>query len=76
MSLLEQNITKKERVEDNVTQLELEAGDNSEYKVEAIWDSAVYTRKSKAGHLLGLYYLISWKGYPKEKNTWEPASAV
>ncbi len=23
-----------------------------------------------------LYYLVLWKGYPKEENTWEPLSAV
>ena len=56
---------------------ELNAGDNSgEYKVEAIRDSAVYARESESGHLLGLYYLVSWKRYLEEENTWEPASAV
>ena len=56
---------------------ELNAGDDSgEYKVEVIWDSAVYARESESGHLSGLYYLVSWKGYPEEENTWEPASAV
>ena len=76
LSLLEKDTTKKERVhEENVE--ELDAGDNSrEYKVEAIWDSAVYARESESGHLPGLYYLVSWKGYPKKENTWEPASAV
>ncbi len=24
----------------------------------------------------GLYYLILWKGYPEEKNIWEPSLAV
>lgn len=41
----------------NIT--ELEAGDSNKYKVEAIWDGAVYTKKSKSGYLLGLYYLVS-----------------
>ena len=44
--------------------------------MEAIWDSAVYARESESGHLSGLYYLVSWKWYPEEENTWEPASAV
>ena len=56
---------------------ELDVGnENGEYKVEAIWDSAVYARESKLGHLLGFYYLVLCKGYPKEENTWKPASAV
>ena len=56
---------------------ELDAGNEIEkYKVKEIWDSAVYARESKLGHLPGLYYLISWKEYPEEENTWEPASVV
>ena len=71
MSLLEQDIKRKGRVDKNTTKLaELAAGkDNSEYKMEAIWDSAVYTKKSKSGHLPELYYLVFWKGYPEEENT-------
>ena len=74
MSLLEQDTTRKGRVHEAE---ELDAGDDSgEYEVEAIRDSAVYARESESGHLPGLYYLVSWKGYPEEENTWEPASAV
>ena len=57
MSLLEYNITKKERV-DKV--LELDAGENSKpYKIEAIWDSAVYAMELELGYLSGLYYLVA-----------------
>ena len=50
--------------------------DSEKYKVEAIWDSEVYVRESESGHLPGFYYLVSWKGYPEEENTWELASVV
>ena len=59
VSLLERDTTKKERVYKQLTKLELEAGDNKEYKVEAIWDSAVYVSKLESGQLLGLYYLVA-----------------
>ena len=56
--LLEQDTTRKERVDENVT--EFEAGSNDEeYEVEEIWDSAVYAKESTTGHLPGFYYLIS-----------------
>ena len=55
---------------------EFEPGDNDKkYKVEAIQDSAVYAKEAD-GHLLRLYYLIAWKGYLEEENTWEPSLAV
>ena len=67
VSLLEQDITRKERVEKVP---ELDAGDDSEeYEVEAIWDSAIYANKSESGYLPGLYYLVTRKGYPEEENT-------
>ena len=58
--------------------LELDAGnkDSEEYKVEVIQDSAVYGNKLESGHLLGFYYLVVWKSYPEEENTWEPLSTV
>ena len=74
MLLLEQDITKNEKMNNDIT--ELIAGNNSsEYKVEAICDSAVYTRKSNLGHLPRLYYLVFWENYLKKENTWEPYSA-
>ena len=75
MSLLEQDTTKRGRVDKTTSQMEIDEGDSQKYEVEAICDSAVYTRESE-GHLPGLYYLVSWKGYPEEENTWEPASAI
>ena len=41
-------------------QLKFEAdGNNKEYKMEDIYDNAVYARESETGHLFGLYYLVS-----------------
>ena len=61
----------------NDTQLnfEFEAGNNKEYEIEGIQDSAIYARES-VGQLPGLYYLVLWKDYPEEENTWEPALAI
>ena len=56
-------------------ELKFDVGNDKEYKVEAIIDSAIYAKEAE-GHLSGLYYLISWKGYPEEKSTWEPSFAV
>ena len=51
------------------------SNNSKEYKVEAISDSAVYTKESK-DHLPRLYYLVFWKGYLDEENAWKLASAV
>ena len=67
VSLLQQDTTRKERVDKNVTELDFEVNNSKEYKVEAIWESAIYAKKLE-GHLIGFYYLIAWKDYPKEKN--------
>ena len=37
---------------------EFDAGDNKEYKIKAIIDSAFYAKEVER-HLLGLYYLVS-----------------
>ena len=77
VSLLKQDITRKGRVDKMIRQMEFNAEDKNggEYKVEVIQDSAVFAKETD-GHLLGLYYLIAWKGYPEKKNTWEPFLSV
>ena len=49
MSLLQQKTIKKKRVDKRIIELELEASDSKEYKVEAIWDNAIYASESKLG---------------------------
>ena len=58
VSFLKQNTNKKGQVDKNVTEFETGSNDE-EYKMEGIWDNAVYAKKSATGHLLSLYYLVS-----------------
>ena len=48
---------------------EFETSNNEEYEVDGIQDSAVDAKESMTSQLSGLYYLVSWKDYPKKKNT-------
>ena len=57
ISLLEQDTTKKERINNTQLDYEFEASNDEEYEVDGIWDSAVYTRESEE-QLPGLYYLV------------------
>lgn len=50
---------------------EFQADKNKKYKVEEIWNKAVYAKKAIISHLLGFYYVIFWKSYSKEKNNYE-----
>ena len=60
---------------DKQLDFEFEASNIKEYKVDSIWDSMVYARKS-AEQLPGLYYLVLWKIYHEEENIWEPVLAT
>ena len=62
-------------MDEKIIKLKFKADDNKKYKVKAIWDSIANANKAKK-HLPGLYYLIAWKEYLEEKNTWKPSSAV
>lgn len=66
--MLEQNITRKRWIDENVRQIDFGANDNEgrEYKIEKIRNGTVYVKKS-VGYLLGLYYLIFWKSYSEKK---------
>ena len=68
VSLLEQDTTKKKQV-DGIPELDSGNMDSKEYKLEAIWDSAVYANELESSYLSGFYYLVAWKNYPKDENT-------
>ena len=55
ISLLEQDTPKKGR---EFSVPEFEPGNDKEYEMEVIRDSAVYAKKADK-HLLGLYYLVA-----------------
>ena len=76
MLLLEQDTTRKGRVIEKISELDTGNKDSKKYKVEAIWNCAIYANKLESGHLPGLYYLIAWKSYLKKQNTWKPLSTV
>ncbi len=59
MSLLEQDTTSRGRVDKALLEpeKEFEAGDNKDYKVKAIIDSAVYGQQAN-DQMPGLYYLV------------------
>ena len=56
--------------------LDVSNNNSREYKVRAILNSIVYTRKLKSGNLLELYYLVSLKEYLKEENTEKPILTI
>ena len=60
MSLLEQNTTRKGRMNELFPEPEPEfdVDENQEYEVEAIIDSTVYAKEAEE-YLQGLYYLVS-----------------
>ena len=51
----------------NQLEFKFKASNNKLYKVDAIWDSTIYIKKSIIWKLPELYYLVLWKGYFKEK---------
>ena len=66
--LLKQDTTRKKRMNEifSESEPEFDIGDNKKYKIKVIRDIAVYTKKVER-HLLGLYYLVSWKITKKKK---------
>lgn len=65
MSLLEQDIIKKDRVE---IAIRLDKSNNKQYNIEVICDNEVYTKEFDSSHFLSLYDLVSWKSYWEEEN--------
>ena len=72
MSLLEQTTTRKEPVE-KVLELDTGNTNSKKYKIEAIWDNAVYARKLE-GHLPGFYYLVATLKKKILENHFQPFS--
>ena len=74
VSLLEQNTTRRKRV-DNKTlpkpekDMKFEVGSDKKYEFEVIINSVVYNQQANNNQMPDLYYLVLWKGYPKEENT-------
>lgn len=58
-------------VDKNDRQIDFETSDNNNRKdkIEAIKNNMIYAQKSESDHLSGLYHLVFWKNYLKEKNT-------
>ncbi len=80
MLLLEQDITTKKQVDKTLLEpkkdLKFETRGNKEYEFEVIIDSAIYGQQTNSNQMPGLYYLVLWKGYLEEENTWKPSLAV
>ena len=73
VSLLEQNITRRGQVNNKALpepkkDIEFEAGNDKEYKIKAIINNIVYGQQINNNQMPGFYYLVLWKGYPREKN--------
>ncbi len=57
-------------------ELEFEARCDKEYVVGAIIDNAVYGQQANNNQMSRLYYLVLWKGYLEEENTWKLSLAI
>ena len=57
MSLSKQNFIKKKLKDKNIKKL-YTGNNNEKYKIEATWNSMVYTNKSKVDQLLSFYYSV------------------
>lgn len=72
MSLLKQDIIKKERMEKVISRLEFKnnsKGNGNKCEAEVIQDSTVYVKESEIkGHLSGLYFHVLWKKYIVKEN--------
>ena len=57
---MEQDTTRKKRIDKKMAELKFEAGNKKEYEVKAICNSGVYAKQAES-HLPGLYHLVAWK---------------
>lgn len=68
MKPLEQDTTRKRQVDEKGKRIKFELSNEKKFKFKEISDNAVYIKELQEGHLIRLYYLISWKNYHKKKN--------
>lgn len=54
---------------------EFDVREDKEYKIKVIKDNAIYDKAVK-GQVSGLYYIVSWKSYLEDENTWESAFVI
>lgn len=58
MLLVKQDITRERQINKKVRQIKFNSGNNNKkFKIEIIWDNAVYAKKL-TGYLLAFYYLV------------------
>ena len=80
MSLLKQDTIRKKQVDKILLklekELEFEIRGNKKYELKVIINSAIYGQQANSHQISGFYYLVFWKGYLEEKNTWKPSSIV
>ncbi len=55
---------------------EFKAGDDKEYEIKDIINSAMYDKEVTNKQMPDFYYLVLWKSYPESQNIYEPSTAV
>ena len=68
--LLKKDVTRKKWLkENNLAELDIRNNKGGKYKINTIWDSAVYRKNSKSDYFPKFYYMIFGKDYLEKENT-------